>query len=538
MTTLEKIADLTWFDLINKLKRLFLSLTETMAGTVQTITGTLVDNTDPQNPVINSPVSQTITNGETETSPSEDVLFDALALKADLVGGTVPANQLPSYVDDVLEGTYINTTTFNDLLSVPYSPETSKIYVDTTSNLTYRWGGSSYIEISTSQIHTLDQVLETGSVSDHSFQLINGATSTIGQGITGYVLTEPTKITVQSDTTNKVEITQTGVAITGNPSAFKSTIQASNITGSDKVIEVPDASGTIALTSDITISPLSTIDEGNGNGIVRTGRTVANYGNVGLNAIDLSFSDVASITNGATGLRSFSEGYLNTSSGINSHSEGEGTTSSGQATHAEGYLSSATVLGAHSEGFQSTASGIGAHSEGFQSTASARASHAEGEATTASAVKSHAGGFGAVSNKYAEWSRSSAGTIGQYGVIDFAGITTDATISERFLGNETNERFTIESGSAYSVKLTAIAIDTATKDVKEFTGNGLIKNVAGTTSLVGTITMVAGNLDASMTTATITVTADNTNDSLKVETTGILATTIDWYIKVDYIKVK
>lgn len=60
----------------------------------------------------------------------------------------IPSQYLPSYVDDILEGTYIDSTTFNDLDSNPYTPETGKVYVDTTTNLTYRWSGSLYVNLS------------------------------------------------------------------------------------------------------------------------------------------------------------------------------------------------------------------------------------------------------------------------------------------------------------------------------------------------------------------------------------------------------
>ena len=56
--------------------------------------------------------------------------------------GTVPLSQLPSYVDDVLE--YDNKTAF------PASGEGGKIYVAKDTNLTYRWSGSAYVEISQS----------------------------------------------------------------------------------------------------------------------------------------------------------------------------------------------------------------------------------------------------------------------------------------------------------------------------------------------------------------------------------------------------
>ena len=62
----------------------------------------------------------------------------SLALKADLIGGLIPASQLPSYVDDVLN--------FPDLASFPFVGEDGKIYVAEDTNKTYRWGGSSYVE--------------------------------------------------------------------------------------------------------------------------------------------------------------------------------------------------------------------------------------------------------------------------------------------------------------------------------------------------------------------------------------------------------
>ena len=56
--------------------------------------------------------------------------------------GKVPTSQLPSYVDDVLE--YTSRSAF------PATGETGKIYVDTATNITYRWGGTDYVEISAS----------------------------------------------------------------------------------------------------------------------------------------------------------------------------------------------------------------------------------------------------------------------------------------------------------------------------------------------------------------------------------------------------
>ena len=57
-------------------------------------------------------------------------------------GGKVPSAQLPSYVDDVLE--------FVNLAAFPGTGEVDKIYVAIDTNKTYRWGGSTYVEISAS----------------------------------------------------------------------------------------------------------------------------------------------------------------------------------------------------------------------------------------------------------------------------------------------------------------------------------------------------------------------------------------------------
>lgn len=65
--------------------------------------------------------------------------------------GKVPAAQLPSYVDDVLE--YAATGNF------PATGETGKIYVATDTNKTYRWSGSVYVEISAAPGST-DAVVE------------------------------------------------------------------------------------------------------------------------------------------------------------------------------------------------------------------------------------------------------------------------------------------------------------------------------------------------------------------------------------------
>ena len=84
---------------------------------------------------ITKPMVEAVLTG-TITSHNHDGRY------APLSGGLIPSQYLPSYVDDVLE--YASTTAF------PATGESGKIYVALDTNLTYRWGGSAYVEISPS----------------------------------------------------------------------------------------------------------------------------------------------------------------------------------------------------------------------------------------------------------------------------------------------------------------------------------------------------------------------------------------------------
>ena len=65
--------------------------------------------------------------------------------------GKVPTSQLPSYVDDVIEGYYYNSKFYKESThTTEITGETGKIYVDLSTEKTYRWGGSAYVEISSS----------------------------------------------------------------------------------------------------------------------------------------------------------------------------------------------------------------------------------------------------------------------------------------------------------------------------------------------------------------------------------------------------
>lgn len=62
--------------------------------------------------------------------------------------GKVPSAQLPSYVDDVIEAYKDGNNFYTDSAHTQLiTPESSKIYVDLTTDTTWRWGGTVYVQI-------------------------------------------------------------------------------------------------------------------------------------------------------------------------------------------------------------------------------------------------------------------------------------------------------------------------------------------------------------------------------------------------------
>ena len=128
---------------------------------------TVVDETlsaDSTNPVQNKAV-QTALNGKVNTS----VLGQANGVATLDESGLIPSAQLPSYVDDVIEGyadVTVDTTTdesgfktttvtvngfySDEAHQYAITGESGKIYVDVKTNLSYRWGGTVYVQITSS----------------------------------------------------------------------------------------------------------------------------------------------------------------------------------------------------------------------------------------------------------------------------------------------------------------------------------------------------------------------------------------------------
>ena len=80
--------------------------------------------------------------------------------------GKVPSSQLPSYVDDVVEGYYYNSKFYKESShTTEITPHDGIIYVDVPNNKTYRWGGTQYVLIASDL--ALGETASTAYRGDH-----------------------------------------------------------------------------------------------------------------------------------------------------------------------------------------------------------------------------------------------------------------------------------------------------------------------------------------------------------------------------------
>ena len=101
-----------------------------------------VDNTSDLDKPISNATQEALDKITESITNTEDKLGKPGGIATLDPDGKVPSSQLPSYVDDVIE-----VATLDEL---PATGEAGKIYVTKDTNLTYRWSGSKYVEISAS----------------------------------------------------------------------------------------------------------------------------------------------------------------------------------------------------------------------------------------------------------------------------------------------------------------------------------------------------------------------------------------------------
>lgn len=189
-----------------------------------------------------SAIDEKIPSAATSSNKLVDTatLTTGLAAKADasLIGeangiatlngtGKVPESQLPSYVDDVIEGYYYNDKFYSDSAhTTEITPETGKIYVDLTEDKTYRWSGSVYVCVGGGAIEwggitgTLANQTDLANALAGADVIVNDTVGWVNKNLlsihkTGTYTSNDLNMTFVSNSDGEL----TGIALSGTPSA-------------------------------------------------------------------------------------------------------------------------------------------------------------------------------------------------------------------------------------------------------------------------------------------------------------------------------
>ena len=207
--------------------------------------------------------------------------------------GKVPAIQLPSYVDDVLE--------YANLAGFPATGETGKIYVALDTNKTYRWSGSVYVYITSGAVDSVNgqtgvvtltkSSVGLGSVdntADTAKVVLSASKLTTARNIAGVSFDGSASISIPFANLSSIPTTLSGHGITdaaplshvgvgGAAHAAATTTVAGFLSAADKTKLDGVASGATANTGTVT----SVSGTGSVSGLTLTG-SVSTTGNLTL----------------------------------------------------------------------------------------------------------------------------------------------------------------------------------------------------------------------------------------------------------------
>lgn len=344
--------------------------------------------------------------------------------------GRVPSEQLPSYVDDVLE--------YPSLSMFPNPGESGKIYVSLSNNHQYRWTGSQYIDITGGDLESRkadkrDTVLETtlsrgraglSPVGVASIAFGNSAEasgdysvsigqSTIATGECSSAVGGYTKAHGRYSSAENAYATASAEAAHAEGYFSVASGYASHAEGGNTQAignnSHAEGQSTKAYSQRSHAEGTGSIAEGasshaEGSSTHTYGDSAHSEGNQTVASSNYSHAEgyggeftsgSTTVLSGAFGTASHSEGYYTRAQGDGAHSEGGYTYANSNYAHAEGYETRVTASdGAHAEGRGTLASGLSAHAEGYLSTAQGHESHAEGHNTAAIGESSHSEGSG------------------------------------------------------------------------------------------------------------------------------------------------
>lgn len=379
--------------------------------------------------------------------------------------GKVPAYQLPSYVDDVLNGYFDKENPYEfyksyseeyDVYSDPYEPEDGKAYIDVLRNVSYRWTGTLYTQLNGGL--ALGETSETafrgdwGKMAyDHAQTADDKYLRLSGGTMTGDLNVLPPTQNAHAATKQYVDETVkagTGGDISADSvkfsdgQTFQQKYNSGELTGpqgpagKDGATGPQGPSGVSNLeSSGVTgILPITKGGTGNSTGYITTGQKA------GTTLGERVTAEGSETT--AFGNDSHAEGWNTKALNSNAHAEGchsstggpdatrpantTTSTADGFTAHAEGYATFAQGAFSHSEGYRTQANGMKSHAEGNGTTASGANSHAEGSATVASGSHSHAEGIYCCAGD----ADKSSQTLGAFTVGDYTHAEGFATLAK------------------------------------------------------------------------------------------------------------
>jgi hypothetical protein len=243
----------------------------------------------------------------------------------------------------------------------------------------------------------------------------------------------------------------------------------------------------------------------------------------------------------ASGSRAFVCNHNSTASGSFSFAAGLGATASGQSSFAMAGAASA----ANAVSFGGTASGVASFAIAG-STVSSQAGVAIGSSVvlTSAAICGIGSGNQSRAFRYAEQTHSG-------GVFTFGGDcqvsrfharckTTNATPTEMFLdGSAARISVSAQPADSSRVCLAFIKVLGVKSDgsaVACYLRKACVKNISGTTSLVGSVETIGTDIEDNAAT-NVTVSADNTNDAIEIDVTGIAGETWRWTAVIELLEV-
>jgi hypothetical protein len=309
----------------------------------------------------------------------------------------------------------------------------------------------------------------------------------------------------------------------------------------------------IQATGGTTNVSLSIVPKGTGAFCLAVPDSATAGGNArGANAVDLQTvrSAAAQVASGlatflvgegntASGSRAVASGLSNVASGNFSFACTYAATASGEASFAGG-RATASGTNTFSYGNLMSVSGSNSIGVGLQGTITGAQSAGFGQYPLCSASFTFAHGNGASSTRLGQYSHAAnywnASGKGDSQFVRFVASikTTDATATTLMLDGAST-RLTIPSGKILFADILISGIKSDGSAAACYKRKVAIKNVAGTTALVGSAETIGTDIEDNAA-CDVAITADNTNDALDISVTGIAAETWRWVADVSGVE--